>query len=83
MCVTTPDPRAAALADLREWAENQATARQRLIAAAWRAGVRNVAELSRTAGVSRDTVYEDLRRENIDPTKRSAMPNTTVLSRRA
>jgi hypothetical protein len=81
--VTTPDPRAAALADLREWAENQATARQRLIAAAWRAGVRNVAELSRTAGVSRDTVYDDLRRENIDPTKRSAMPTITALSRRS
>ncbi|RZU46582.1 hypothetical protein EV385_6657 [Krasilnikovia cinnamomea] len=81
--MTTFDSRKAALADLREWAQNQAQARQRLIAAAWRAGVRNVAELSRTAGVSRDTVYEDLRRESIDPTKRSAMPTITALSRRA
>ncbi|GAB1646862.1 hypothetical protein [Krasilnikovia sp. MM14-A1259] len=81
--MTTFDPRTAALADLREWAQNQATARQRLLAAAWRAGVRNVAELSRTAGVSRDTVYEDLRRESIDPTKRSTMPTITALSRRA
>lgn len=85
--MTTPDPRAAvreaALTDLREWAANQPRARQRLIAAAWRAGVRNVAELSRAASVSRDTVYEDLRREHIDPTKRSAMPTIAKLSRRA
>lgn len=77
------DPRAAALADLREWTEHQATARQRLIAAAWRAGVHNVAQLARAAGVTRDTVYADLRRENIDPKERSAMPTTTLLSRRA
>jgi hypothetical protein len=85
--VTTSDPRAAvreaALTDLREWAESQPTARQRLVAAAWRAGVRNVAELARAAGVSRDTVYDDLRRENIDHTKRSAMPTLVKLSRRA
>ncbi|WP_430786891.1 hypothetical protein [Actinoplanes sp. G11-F43] len=81
--MTPIDPRAAALADLREWTEHQATARQRLIAAAWRAGVHNVAELARAAGVRRDTVYADLRRENIDPTERSTMPTTTLPSRRA
>jgi hypothetical protein len=37
-----------------------------LIAAAWNTGERNVTELARLAGVTRDTVYADLRTLGID-----------------
>lgn len=59
-----------ALEDLRYWATRRdrlAADRADLMAAAWRAGVRNVAELARTADVSRDTAYSDLRSMGIDP----------------
>jgi hypothetical protein len=60
------DPRGQALAALRAWASNQRPARPNLVAAAWRAGERNVAELARAAGVSRDTIYADLAGQGID-----------------
>jgi len=41
-----------------------------LLAAAWWAGNRNVAELARAADTSRDTVYSDLRSRGIDPQAR-------------
>lgn len=41
------------------------------------------ARARRAAGVSRDTVYENLRRESIDLKERSAMPTVTTLTRRA
>jgi hypothetical protein len=41
-----------------------------LLAAAWWAGNRNVAELARTSDTSRDTVYSDLRSRGIDPQAR-------------
>lgn len=55
---------------LRDWAvraDQLASDRADLMAAAWRAGGRNVAELGRSAGVSRDTVCSDLRSRGIDP----------------
>jgi len=58
--------RDAAVNALSEWAENQARARPRLVAAAWRAGAHNVAELARAARVQRDTIYADLRAQRID-----------------
>ncbi|MFJ1847114.1 hypothetical protein [Streptomyces sp. NPDC088146] len=77
----------AALAALRRWARDQAHARPRLVANAWRAGARNVAALAREAKVTRDTIYADLRAHGIDPTdpqqkKEPAMPaDTTVVAR--
>jgi hypothetical protein len=41
-----------------------------LLAAAWWAGNRNVAELARAADTARDTVYSDLRSRGIDPMAR-------------
>ena len=41
-----------------------------LLAAAWWAGNRNVAELARVSDTSRDTVYSDLRSRGIDPQAR-------------
>ncbi|MEV6762121.1 hypothetical protein AB0N16_16020 [Streptomyces sp. NPDC051105] len=65
--------RIAALSELIAWAER----RQRLsedradaVAAAWRTGTRNVAELARLARVSRDTVYADLAARAISPGSR-------------
>jgi hypothetical protein len=60
------DPRGQALAALRAWASNQRPARPELVVAAWRVGARNVAELARAAGVSRDTIYADLAGQGID-----------------
>ncbi|MEU7802685.1 hypothetical protein AB0B10_25835 [Micromonospora arborensis] len=77
------DPRASALAELQRWAQHQANARPRLIADAWHAGCRNVAELARTAGCSRDTVYADLTAQGIDysdrATKETPMPTSTTV----
>lgn len=77
-----PDPRPAALAALHRWATEQATARPRLVAEAWAAGCTNVAELARTAGVSRDTIYADLTAAGIDyqhrPPKEPTMSSTTI-----
>jgi DNA-binding phage protein len=74
--------RAAALADLRDWAVRRAKLeedRPALMAAAWKVGARSVAELARTAGVSRDTVYADLRRQGIDYYNRDQDPRLTRL----
>lgn len=72
--MTHPASRDAALAALRAWAAQagaHSAARPRLVAAAWRAGVRNVAELARAAGVrARDTIYADLTAMGIDYTRR-------------
>jgi hypothetical protein len=73
--VTFPefDPEAArlgALTALRAWTrqrDGMPEQRARLLAAAWRAGERNVRELARIAEVSRQTVYDDLRGQEIDP----------------
>jgi hypothetical protein len=61
--------RDAALAALRALPTRESLPEQRaeLLAVAWHCGERNVAALSRAAGVSRDVVYEDLRRKGIDP----------------
>ena len=44
------------------------------MAGAWSAGTRNVRELARLAGVTRDTIYSDLRRRGIDPADRTSLP---------
>ncbi|MFI1700318.1 hypothetical protein ACH419_30650 [Streptomyces bobili] len=66
----------AALAALRGWAarrERLATDRADLMAAAWWSGHRNLNELARAAGgISRTTVYEDLRSRGIEPTDKAA-----------
>ncbi|MFD6243366.1 hypothetical protein ACFWFV_28370 [Streptomyces diastaticus] len=63
--------RAAAVAALRDWAAIATPARRAaLIAAAWRAGETRVAALAEAAGVTRQTVYTDLRAEGIDPDDR-------------
>ena len=74
--------RAAALAALQDWAERRTKLeedRPVLMAAAWNAGARSVAELARTAGVSRDTVYSDLRSTGIDYYNRDQDPRLTRL----
>ncbi|MFD5848160.1 hypothetical protein [Streptomyces chartreusis] len=77
----------AALAALRGWAarrERLTGDRADLMAAAWWSGHRNVAELARSADVSRDTVYEDLRSRGIEPTDKTAaadpLPRYTPLT---
>ncbi|MFJ2566554.1 hypothetical protein ACIO02_27090 [Streptomyces sp. NPDC087568] len=65
----------AALAALRGWPKQRdrlPADRADLMAAAWWSGHRNVAELARSADVSRDTVYEDLRARGIEPTDKAA-----------
>ncbi|MEU6601992.1 hypothetical protein [Streptomyces flaveolus] len=71
------DVRGAALAALRGWATRRdrlADNRADLMAAAWWAGTRTVAELARAADVSRDTVYDDLRARGVEPTDKTAEP---------
>ena len=61
--------RIAALSELIAWAERRerlSEDRADAMAAAWRTGTRNVAELARLARVSRDTVYADLAARSID-----------------
>lgn len=70
----TNTPGQDALRALREWATAQKLIRPRLIAAAWRAGVRNISSIARAAGVSRDTIYSDLAVEGIDYRDRTAAP---------
>lgn len=65
----------ASLAALKGWpARRDRLPEQRadLLAAAWWSGWRNVAELARTADVSRDTVYDDLRSRGIEPKDRTS-----------
>lgn len=65
----------ATLAALAGWAARRDRLpedRADLLAAAWRAGTRNVAELARAADTARDTVYTDLRSRGIEPTDRAA-----------
>ncbi|SEB31382.1 hypothetical protein SAMN04490357_0155 [Streptomyces misionensis] len=69
------DVRGAALAALRGWATRRdrlADNRADLMAAAWWAGTRTIAELARAADVSRDTVYDDLRARGVEPTDKAA-----------
>jgi len=80
----TTNDRASALAGLRGWAERRAQLeedRPALMAAAWEAGARSVAELARSAGVSRDTVYADLRRKGINYHNRDQDPRLARLVR--
>ena len=51
---------------LTAWRTTVDGLRPRLIAGAWRHGERNVAKLAKASGVSRDTVYADLRDQGID-----------------
>lgn len=60
-----PDPKETALAALAAWS---LTSRHELVAAAWRAGNRNLAELARVARVGRQAIYQDLERHSIKPT---------------
>ncbi|MFE0453066.1 hypothetical protein ACFW2D_17630 [Streptomyces sp. NPDC058914] len=65
----------AALAALRGWAarrERLSADRADLMAAAWWSGHRNVTELARSADVSRDTAYADLRSRGIEPRDKAA-----------
>jgi len=81
ICVNTNE-RTAALAALRDWGGRRAKLeedRPVLIAAAWKAGAHSIAELARTAGVSRDTVYSDLRGQGIDYYNRNQDPRLTRL----
>ncbi|MEU2899634.1 hypothetical protein ABZ690_08090 [Streptomyces sp. NPDC006967] len=69
------DTARAALAALRGWAvrrERLSADRADLMAAAWWSGHRNVAELARSADVSRDTAYVDLRSRGIEPRDKAA-----------
>ena len=80
--MNTMSERASALEALRDWAGRRATLeedRPVLMAAAWEAGARSIAELARAAGVSRDTVYADLRRRGIDYYNRDQDPRLTRL----
>lgn len=78
MTVGNFDPetaRLAALTALRSWArqrDQMPEQRAVLLATAWRAGERNVRELARIADVSRQTVYDDLRGQEIDATDRTS-----------
>lgn len=61
------------LAAIETFAQHRVTAeRRRLLAEAWRAGYRNIAELRRLSGLSRQTIYDDLEAMNIDPKDRDA-----------
>ena len=88
MTNTTPEsPGQAALHALTTWARQHRTIRPRLVADAWRAGVRNISGIARAAGVSRDTVYADLTAEGIDYRDRTAAaapdPHPAVTTRPA
>lgn len=74
--------RSAALAALADWAARRTeleAERPLLIAAAWNAGARTVAELARTAIISRDTVYTDLSQQGIDYRNKDADPRVARL----
>jgi len=71
--VDPADIRKAALDALSAWPRQRDRLpehRADLLAAAWRLGNRNVAELARASDSSRDTVYRDLRARGIDPADR-------------
>jgi hypothetical protein len=57
---------------LTAWQRTSEGMRGRLIAGAWRHGERNVAKIAKAIGVSRDTVYADLREHDIDYRDRRA-----------
>lgn len=62
--------RLSALTALRAWTrqrDRMPEQRAVLLGGAWRAGERNIRELARIADVSRQTVYDDLRAQGIDP----------------
>jgi hypothetical protein len=71
--VTPEAAKTAALDALTRWS---ATARDELVAAAWRAGNRNITELARAAGRHRQAIYDDLRKHGIDPTTDREEPPT-------
>lgn len=87
MTNTTPESGQAALHALTTWARQHRTIRPRLVAAAWRAGVRNIRGIARAAEVSRDTIYSDLTAEGIDYRDRTAAaapdPHPAVTTRPA
>lgn len=72
MAITEFDPataRQTAMTALESWARQQERApeqRAALLAAAWYAGERTVSELCRASGLSRPTVYADLRSQGIN-----------------
>lgn len=71
--VDLDDIKKATLSAVSEWPRQRdrlPAHRADLLAAAWHAGNRNVAELARAAGSARDTVYADLRSRGIYPTGR-------------
>ncbi|MEV0704524.1 hypothetical protein AB0I53_42320 [Saccharopolyspora sp. NPDC050389] len=77
MSDTQEHERLAALSALVAWADRRerlAEERADLVAAAWRSGSRNVAELARLARVSRDTIYADLKARSIDTSARAQDP---------
>lgn len=57
---------------LTRWREAIEGLRPRVVGRAWRNGERNVARLAKTLGISRDTVYADLRDQHIDYRDRKA-----------
>ena len=68
MTTSTEAERITALSALIGWADRRervASDRADLMAGAWRTGTRSIAELSRAARVSRDTVYADLAARDI------------------
>ncbi len=68
---TVQDAALAALRSLAVQRDAMPATRADLLAAAWWAGTRNVAELAREADVSRDIVYSDLRARGVEPTDRA------------
>ncbi|MBF9068174.1 hypothetical protein [Streptacidiphilus fuscans] len=78
----SPSARAAALDALKDWADRRANMepeRQQLVVNAWNVGARTIAELARAAGVTRDTVYSDLRAAGIDYSNKDYDPRLTRL----
>jgi hypothetical protein len=52
--------------ELRDFNQRSLERRVQKVAEAWNAGYRNVSQLARTMGVSRDAVYTDLEKAGID-----------------
>ncbi|WP_424892346.1 hypothetical protein [Streptomyces sp. XH2] len=76
-----PTERARALLKLGNWPirrDNLPADRADLMAAAWRAGIRNINVLAKAADVSRDVVYKDLRSHGIEPTDPEAKKEPPV-----
>ncbi|MFF4531521.1 hypothetical protein ACFY1P_19910 [Streptomyces sp. NPDC001407] len=81
MTENDPTGRTRALLKLGNWPirrDNLPADRAALVAAAWRTGNRNIAELAHVADVTRDVIYADLRSHGIEPTDPEAKKEPPV-----